>query len=135
MAILETNSGPPAPERHDDGSGLPSTLRAGVLEIRPHEGLALAGGRALHLSVLEFGLLSELVANEGRIVTRERLYERVWERELRERDRTVDVYVHKLRVKLEQVLPGWLIIHTHVGFGYRLAFERSHPFHTTATDR
>ena len=110
-------------------------LRAGVLEIRPHEGLALAGGRALRLSVLEFGLLTELVANEGRIVTREDLYTRAWRRPLRDGDRTIDVYVHKLRVKLEDALPEWNVIHTHVGFGYRLAFERSHPFHTTATDR
>ena len=110
-------------------------LRAGVLEIRPDEGLALAGGRALRLSVLEFGLLSELVANEGRIVTRGDLYARVWHRVLREGDRTVDVYVHKLRVKLEKALPEWAVIHTHVGFGYRLAFERSQPFHIAATDR
>ena len=110
-------------------------LRAGVLEIRPEEGLALAGGRALRLSVLEFGLLTELVANEGRIVRREDLYTRVWRRPLREGDRTIDVYVHKLRVKLEDVLPEWHVIHTHVGFGYRLAFERSHSFHTAATDR
>lgn len=112
-----------------------SPLRAGVLEIRPHEGLALAGGSALRLSGREFGLLTELVANEGRIVTRADLYTRVWGRLLREGDRTIDVYVHKLRVKLEHALPEWNVIHTHVGFGYRLAFERSHPFHTTATDR
>ena len=37
------------------------------------------------------------------------------------RDRSVDVYVRKLRVKLEAALPGWSFIHTHFGFGYRLA--------------
>ena len=40
------------------------------------------------------------------------------------RDRSVDVYVRKLRVKLEAALPGWSFIHTHFGFGYRLAAER-----------
>ena len=124
-----------APASGDTQIDASGPLRAGVLEIRPHEGLALAGGRALRLSVLEFGLLAELVANENRIVTREDLYTRVWRRPLREGDRTIDVYVRKLRVKLEAVLPGWSVIHTHVGFGYRLAFERSHLFHTTATDR
>ena len=110
-------------------------LRAGVLEIKPSEGLALAGGRALRLSVLEFSLLAELVSNEGRIVTRSDLYSRVWRRPLREGDRTIDVYVHKLRVKLEDALPEWDVIHTHVGFGYRLAFERSHLINMAATDR
>jgi hypothetical protein len=32
--------------------------------------------------------------------------------------------VRKLRVKLEEALPGWRFIHTHFGFGYRLAAER-----------
>jgi DNA-binding response OmpR family regulator len=45
----------------------------------------------------------------------------------------VDVYVHKLRVKLEQALPEWDYIHTHVGFGYRLHPERSHDFHDAVT--
>ena len=35
----------------------------------------------------------------------------------------VDVYVRKLRVKLEAALPDWRFIHTHFGFGYRLAAE------------
>jgi DNA-binding response OmpR family regulator len=42
---------------------------------------------------------------------------------MRSRDRSVDVYVRKLRVKLDAALPGWSFIHTHFGFGYRLAAE------------
>jgi DNA-binding response OmpR family regulator len=45
----------------------------------------------------------------------------------------VDVYIHKLRVKLGDALPGWRYIHTHFGFGYRFEPERSHPFHNAAT--
>lgn len=108
-------------------------LKAGVLEIRPAEGLALASGRALRLSVREFGLLCELARSQDRIVRREDLYEHVWEQPLRHGDRTVDVYVRRLRVKLEQAVPEWRFIHTHIGFGYRFAPERSHPFHTDAT--
>jgi DNA-binding response OmpR family regulator len=55
----------------------------------------------------------------------------VWGRTLRDGDRSIDVYVHKLRSKLEGALPGWRFIHTHVGFGYRFTPERSHPLHTT----
>ena len=93
----------------------------GALELRPSEGLALADGVAVHLSVREFGLLVELARNDGRIVRREALYESVWGEALRPGDRTVDVYVRRLRVKLAQVLPKWSFIHTHVGFGYRFA--------------
>jgi DNA-binding response OmpR family regulator len=42
---------------------------------------------------------------------------------MRAGDRSVDVYVRKLRVKLEEALPGWRFIHTHFGFGYRLSAE------------
>ncbi len=116
-------------------NGGAGVLQVGVLEIRPSEGLAIAGGRALRLSVREFGLLAELARQDGRIVRREDLYEHVWGVPLRHGDRTVDVYVRKLRVKLEQSLPEWRFIHTHVGFGYRFQPERSHGFHTDATTR
>jgi DNA-binding response OmpR family regulator len=43
--------------------------------------------------------------------------------------------VHKLRMKLDDALPHWRHIHTHVGFGYRFAPEPSHPFHIPATGR
>ena len=55
-----------------------------------------------------------------KIVSREELSSAVWGREFRSGDRSIDVYVHKLRVKLEAALPGWSFIHTHSGFGYRL---------------
>jgi len=118
-------------------------IRVGDLEVRPAEGLALAAGRPLMLSVREFNLLVALVQRAGRIVRREDLYAEVWGAPLRHGDRSVDVYVHKLRVKLETALPQVRSIHTHVGFGYRLDPEplapngtnHSHPFHTEGTSR
>ncbi|MGI8920884.1 MAG: winged helix-turn-helix domain-containing protein [Solirubrobacteraceae bacterium] len=97
--------------------------------------MALAGGRVLTLSVREFGLLVELARQRDRIVTREQLYCAVWGAPLRSGERSVDVYVHKLRTKLELSLPGWSYIHTHVGFGYRFAPEPSPFFHNGATSR
>ena len=67
--------------------------------------------------------------SEGRIVGREELYTTVWGGPMRSDERSVDVYVHKLRSKLAEVLPEWRFIHTHVGFGYRFGPERSHAFH------
>jgi DNA-binding response OmpR family regulator len=113
----------------------PDVLSVGALDIRPGDGLVLAAGRALTLSVREFELLVALARHGGGIVRREDLYRQVWGRELRSGDRTIDVYVHKLRVKLEEALPQTRFIHTHVGFGYRFDPEPSRPFHTSATGR
>src|SRR5690242_8908082 len=98
-------------------------FRAADLEIRPSEHLALARGRALTLSVRELQVLSALARRQGRIMSREELYETVWGGALRGDDRSVDVYVHKLRTKLVRALPEWRFIHTHFGFGYRFAAE------------
>lgn len=94
-------------------------LHVGELEIRPDEGLALASGQALMLSVREFALLVALARRAGTIVSREELYDAVWGGPMRLGDRSVDVYVSKLRGKLERVLPDRRFIHTHAGFGYR----------------
>lgn len=111
-------------------------LRIGELEVRPDEGLVRAAGQAVPLSVREFGLLVALARRTGRIVPRAELYGLVWDAPLRPGDRSIDVYVHKLRAKLESALPDWRFIHTHVGFGYRFAPETtSHGFHNSETVR
>jgi DNA-binding response OmpR family regulator len=95
-------------------------LALGELEVFPGAGLARVAGRPLMLSVREFGVLVALLRRAGRVVSREELYGEVWGASLRADDRSVDVYVHKLRVKLDVVLPGHRLIHTHFGFGYRV---------------
>jgi DNA-binding response OmpR family regulator len=89
------------------------------LEVRPEEFTALVEGRPLYLTVRELDLLNALVERQGRIVSREELYRVVWGEEYRKHDRSVDVYVGKLRQKLERALPRRQFIHTHFGFGYR----------------
>jgi DNA-binding response OmpR family regulator len=109
------------------------TLHTDEIEIRPGEFLALAGGKPLDLTVRELELLTALVERSGRIVSREELYRVVWGESYRKADRSVDVYVGKLRQKLADALPGQSLIHTHFGFGYRFEPEPSHAFHKTAT--
>ena len=116
-------------------SGTGEVIRAGELEIRPSEYLVLAGGRALTLSLKQLELLAALARREGRIVSRAELYETVWGAPMRADERSVDVYVHKLRSKLADALPEWRFIHTHFGFGYRFQAELSQRFHKTATTR
>jgi DNA-binding response OmpR family regulator len=110
-------------------------LTEGELEIRPAEFLALARGRPLVLTARELSLLTALARRSGRIVSREELYAVVWARPFRKDERSVDVYVRKLRAKLEAALPDESFIHTHFGFGYRFRREPSQLFHTSATRR
>lgn len=108
-------------------------LYAGELEIRLEEGLVLATGNALTLSVREFELLVAMAKRIGSIITREELYTTVWGGPLRVGDRSVDVYVSKLRSKLEEALPDRRFIHTHPGFGYRFQPQPSQNVHIKAT--
>jgi DNA-binding response OmpR family regulator len=110
----------------------PGTLYAGELEIRVGEGLVLATGRALTLSVREFELLVAMARSAGAILTRADLYRVVWGGEIRAGDRSVDVYVSKLRTKLEAAMPDRRFIHTHPGFGYRFQPQPSRDVHTPA---
>jgi DNA-binding response OmpR family regulator len=107
-------------------------IYAGELEIRPDEGLVLATGQALTLSVREFELLAAMVRRTGAVITRGELYGTVWGGELRPGDRSVDVYVSKLRNKLERALPDRRFIHTHPGFGYRFQPQPSRNVHMEA---
>ena len=118
-----------AAQRHDD------LLAAEELEVRRSDGLVLAAGRPLTLSVRELSLLVALMERHDRIVSREELYRLAWDSTLRHGDRSVDVYVHKLRSKLEEAIPQRQFIHTHFGFGYRLSPEPSHAFHNATTAR
>jgi DNA-binding response OmpR family regulator len=102
-----------------------SAIRVGELELFPEEFVVLAGGRRLELTVRELALLTALAERAGRIVSRPELHEAVWGTPYRKQDRSVDVYVARLRTKLERELPGWRFIHTHFGFGYRFSPEQS----------
>jgi DNA-binding response OmpR family regulator len=93
----------------------------GRLEIRPEEHAALVDGRPLSLTMRELQLLVTLAAHPQRIMTREELFAEVWGTEPRRDDRSVDVYVSRLRAKLGEALPELRLIHTHNGIGYRFS--------------
>ncbi|GAC1519570.1 MAG: hypothetical protein NVS2B6_02230 [Thermoleophilaceae bacterium] len=111
-------------------------IEAGRLEIRPAQFTASGDGRPIALTRRELALLVALARRPDRIVSRSELYAVVWGKDFRKDERSVDVYVRKLRGKLESALPDLRFIHTHFGFGYRFSPEPvSQVFHIPATDR
>jgi two-component system response regulator RegX3 len=92
---------------------------AGELEIRADQFQAFAAGRAAELTRREFEVLELLAGAEGKVLQREEIYHQVWGYSMAHGDRSVDVFVRKLRQKLEAASPGWRYIHTHFGVGYR----------------
>lgn len=99
----------------------PSPVYAGRLQIRPADHAVFVDGKPLTLTLRELELLTELAQNAERVMTRQELCSRVWQRSFRKSDRSVDVYVGRLRAKLERALPGRRFIHTHTGIGYRFS--------------
>jgi DNA-binding response OmpR family regulator len=100
------------------------SVLAGEIEIRPDQFQAFANGRSIDLTRREFELIQLLAAAGGRVLEREEIYQRVWGYTMAHGDRSVDVFVRKLRSKLQQTSPEWTYIHTHFGVGYRFAAER-----------
>jgi DNA-binding response OmpR family regulator len=98
-------------------------VAAGELEIRSDRFQAFVDDVSVDLTRREFELIELLAGSEGRVLEREEIYQRVWGYAMARGDRSVDVFVRKLRQKLEKASPDWRYIHTHFGVGYRFAAE------------
>ena len=96
----------------------------GVLRIDPSTFRVTYQSREIKMTRKEFALLSELALNQGRVLTREVLLDRVWGMNYFGDSRTLDVHIRRLRQKLGD--PS--LIETVTGVGYRLvANERQGP--------
>jgi DNA-binding response OmpR family regulator len=104
-----------------------TAIVAGELSIRPDRFDAYVGPQAGSLSRKEYELLYQLAAADGRVLEREEIYQRVWGYTMVRGDRSVDVFVRKLRQKLERLSPGWRYVHTHFGVGYRFDAQPEDP--------
>jgi DNA-binding response OmpR family regulator len=98
-------------------------ILAGEVEIRSDRFQAFVGQSSIDLTRREFELIELLASAEGRVLEREEIYSRLWGYTMVRGDRSVDVFVRKLRQKLEKASPSWRYIHTHFGIGYRFAAE------------
>jgi DNA-binding response OmpR family regulator len=90
------------------------------LRIDPREVEAFVDGQPAGLTATEFKLLYALALEEGRVVTRDELLQRIWGRRETHRDRTVDVFVRRLREKIDRRAPRHTFIQTRYGVGYKL---------------
>jgi len=106
--------------RRGEMPALDSASNVGEVTIRPDLYQAYVGEKSLDLTAREFEIF-QLLSHSDRVLRREEIYERVWGYAMAHGDRSVDVFVRKLRQKLRAASPKWDYIHTHFGVGYRFA--------------
>jgi DNA-binding response OmpR family regulator len=98
-------------------------LVAGDLEIRADQFQAFVRSGSVDLTRREFEVLQLLAQAKGKVLQREEIYQAVWGYAMAHGDRSVDVFIRKVRQKLEKASPDWGYIHTHFGVGYRFEPE------------
>ncbi|MGH2866492.1 MAG: response regulator transcription factor [Solirubrobacteraceae bacterium] len=108
--------------RRTEMPAIEGASRFGQITMRPDLYQAYADADSLDLTAREFEIL-HLLTGSDRVLRREEIYERVWGYAMAHGDRSVDVFVRKLRQKLRAASPEWSYIHTHFGVGYRFAPE------------
>ncbi|MBK8032754.1 MAG: response regulator transcription factor [Chloroflexi bacterium] len=105
--------------RLDQGQQLPQRIMVGeiVLDLEAHT--VTRSGHELTLRQKEFEILSLLMTNLGKIVTRDRLFDEVWGTDWLGDTRTLDVHMSWLRAKLETDPANPVYLQTIRGVGYR----------------
>jgi two-component system, OmpR family, KDP operon response regulator KdpE len=113
--------------RAESATPQPATVRSGALEIDLSRSLVKWKGAPIALTPTEFRLLEVLLANRGKLVTREQLLETVWgSRRLSDQGR-LRVFVAHLRRKLHDDATKPRLIFTEPGLGYRWIAENEEP--------
>jgi len=102
-----------------------STFTVGELSVDLARRQVLVAGKPVHLTPIEYKLLTTLIQHAGKVVTHRQLLREVWGPSHAEDSQYLRVYVAQLRRKLERVpvQPQYLL--TEPGVGYRLAVEDS----------
>ena len=107
-----------ATRREDAPRGEPIVIEE--LRIDPRDVQAFVDEESAELTPTEFRLLYQLALDRGRVVTRDELLQKIWGRRESHRDRTVDVFVRRLRDKIDRRSSRHTFIQTRYGVGYRL---------------
>jgi DNA-binding response OmpR family regulator len=106
------------------------TYSVGELQIEPRTRRVTRSGQGIQMSAREFDLLRVLAEAAGAVVERRQLLTRVWGPEYYSDERMLDVYVRRVRKKIEPDPNAPTYLHTVWGVGYRLAEEPPHDGET-----
>jgi two-component system phosphate regulon response regulator PhoB len=109
--------------RHEPATPSRATLRIGQLVVDPSAHSVAIGDRKVELSALEFRLLHYLGSHPGMVFSRDQLLDRVWGNDRTVTPRSVDVYIRRVREKIEPRAQAPVYIQTVHGVGYRFAVE------------
>jgi len=90
------------------------------LRVDPREVQAFVDGESAELTPTEFRLLYALALDRERVVSRDELMQKLWGRRAYPRDRTVDVFVRRLRAKIDRRASRHTFVQTRYGVGYKL---------------
>lgn len=115
-AVARRGTRAPDPRRDDE-------IVIEELRLDPRNVQAYVDGQSADVTPTEFRLLYALALEQGRVLTRDELLQRVWGRRATHRDRTVDVFVRKLREKIDRRAPRHTFLQTRYGVGYKLEAE------------
>ena len=96
-----------------------SEVITSALKLDPHSFRVLAEGQEVELTTVEFQLLQVLYQQPGRIFSRSKLMDLIYQDQRIVSDRTIDSHIKKLRKKLTDLLPDQELIHSVYGAGYR----------------
>jgi two-component system, OmpR family, copper resistance phosphate regulon response regulator CusR len=97
-------------------------LELADLEVDLDSRIACRGGQEIRLTAREFGLLTYLMRNKGRVISRSEIEEQIWGTTFERESNVVDVYINFLRKKLDKGFDPRLI-HTVIGMGYVLKIQ------------
>ncbi|MEP6892487.1 MAG: response regulator transcription factor [Gaiellaceae bacterium] len=115
-AVARRGTRAPDPRRDDE-------IVIQELRLDPRNVQAYVNGESANVTPTEFRLLYALALEQGRVLTRDELLQRVWGRRATHRDRTVDVFVRKLREKIDRRAISHTFLQTRYGVGYKLEAE------------
>jgi len=115
-AVARRGTRAPDPRRDDE-------IVIQELRLDPRNVQAYVNGESANVTPTEFRLLYALALEQGRVLTRDELLQRVWGRRATHRDRTVDVFVRKLREKIDRRATSHTFLQTRYGVGYKLEPE------------
>ena len=96
-------------------------IEVNEVQLEPGSREVWVGGKPVELTTIEFDILEMLMRSAGRVLSRDALMERLYNRKATAFDRSMDMHISHIRKKLESSMPGRSMIKTVRGVGYQFA--------------